>query len=93
MIHGRPFPLKGNYFANVVIHFEPLGPINEAEKQETKTDNDTIVDIPPYIIPGSVLEDVWKSANPNGWKLVREIASVYAFQLLSNLNFPESIPS
>lgn len=25
VIHGRPFPLKGNYYANLFIHFEPLG--------------------------------------------------------------------
>jgi hypothetical protein len=25
VIHGRPFPLKGNYYANVFLHFEPLG--------------------------------------------------------------------
>ncbi len=25
IIHGRPFPLKGKYYANLFIHFEPLG--------------------------------------------------------------------
>lgn len=25
VIHGRPFPLKGKFFANVFIHFEPTG--------------------------------------------------------------------
>ena len=25
VIHGRPFPLRGNYYANVFVHFEPLG--------------------------------------------------------------------
>lgn len=25
VVHGRPFPLKGRYFANVFVHFEPLG--------------------------------------------------------------------
>jgi len=23
VIHGRPFPLKGNYYANIFIHFKP----------------------------------------------------------------------
>ena len=23
LLHGRPFPLKGRYFANIFIHFEP----------------------------------------------------------------------
>merc|ERR1712038_499727 len=25
ILHGRPFPLKGRYFANIFIHFEPTG--------------------------------------------------------------------
>lgn len=25
ILHGRPFPLKGRYYANVFIHFEPTG--------------------------------------------------------------------
>jgi len=25
VIHGRPFPLKGRYFANIFVHFEPTG--------------------------------------------------------------------
>ncbi|KAG7361234.1 2-oxyglutarate/Fe(II) oxygenase [Nitzschia inconspicua] len=25
VIHGRPFPMKGRFFANIFIHFEPVG--------------------------------------------------------------------
>jgi hypothetical protein len=25
VIHGRPFPLKGRFYANIFIHFEPTG--------------------------------------------------------------------
>ena len=25
VIHGRPFPLKGEYYANLFVHFEPVG--------------------------------------------------------------------
>jgi len=25
VIHGRPFPMKGRYFANIFVHFEPVG--------------------------------------------------------------------
>lgn len=25
ILHGRPFPLKGNYMANLFVHFEPTG--------------------------------------------------------------------
>lgn len=45
---GRPFPLKGNYYANVFIHFEPIDPIPGMPEPEA--------DIPPYVIPGSVWE-------------------------------------
>lgn len=24
VLHGRPFPLKGRYFANIFVHFKPL---------------------------------------------------------------------
>jgi hypothetical protein len=30
-IHGHPFPLKGHFFANMFIHFQPL---NEEESVE-----------------------------------------------------------
>jgi len=29
ILHGRPFPLKGRFFANVFIHFEPIGDHSE----------------------------------------------------------------
>lgn len=25
VLHGRPFPMKGRYYANIFIHFEPVG--------------------------------------------------------------------
>jgi prolyl 4-hydroxylase len=35
VIHGRPFPLKGRYYANLFVHFEPLGhTLRHAEKQK-----------------------------------------------------------
>lgn len=40
VIHGRPFPLKGKYYANIFIHFVP-----EEEDEDG--------DLPPYILPGS----------------------------------------
>mmetsp|Transcript_20580 Transcript_20580/g.23857 ORF Transcript_20580/g.23857 Transcript_20580/m.23857 type:complete len:473 (-) Transcript_20580:131-1549(-) len=33
LIHGRPFALKGKYFANVFIHFEPTG---HSKRRNTK---------------------------------------------------------
>lgn len=39
---GRPFPLKGKYYANVFIHFEP-----DPSEAYTK-------DLPNYILDGSI---------------------------------------
>jgi hypothetical protein len=65
IIHGRPFPLKGRYMANVFIHFEPIGPVG-GEVEFGKTD------LPPYLIPGSEEEEHWRRSNPNGHKLLQQ---------------------
>jgi len=48
VLHGRPFPLKGRYYANIFVHFEPAADLsaNEAAKigdliglQEVAEDN------------------------------------------------------
>eukprot|EP00349_Pseudokeronopsis_sp_Brazil_P001488 CAMPEP_0202960736 /NCGR_PEP_ID=MMETSP1396-20130829/4886_1 /ASSEMBLY_ACC=CAM_ASM_000872 /TAXON_ID= /ORGANISM="Pseudokeronopsis sp., Strain Brazil" /LENGTH=354 /DNA_ID=CAMNT_0049680143 /DNA_START=206 /DNA_END=1270 /DNA_ORIENTATION=+ len=35
VLHGRPFPLKGRYYANVFVHFEPIdhAEMNEIDEQ------------------------------------------------------------
>jgi prolyl 4-hydroxylase len=48
VIHGRPFPLKGRFFANIFIHFEP---VYEEES----------VELPPYILEGSSEAEAWRS--------------------------------
>jgi prolyl 4-hydroxylase len=58
IIHGRQFPLKGRYMANVFIHFEPIGPIG-GQVEYTG-------DLPPYLLPGSPEEANWRRRNPNG---------------------------
>ena len=63
VIHGRPFPMIGNFFANCFIHFEPYAPL-EGEAHDPNSD------IPPYIVEDSVWENEWKIANPDGWKFV-----------------------
>lgn len=57
VIHGRPFPLQGDLYANVFVHFEP---------SDTSLYNPK-VGLPPYIIPGSIWEASWREENPNGW--------------------------
>mmetsp|Transcript_20213 Transcript_20213/g.47339 ORF Transcript_20213/g.47339 Transcript_20213/m.47339 type:complete len:429 (-) Transcript_20213:1610-2896(-) len=62
VIHGRPFPMVGNFFANCFIHFEPYEPIEGESSYDPKSG------VPPYVVPGSVWEAEWKKQNPDGWK-------------------------
>lgn len=66
IIHGRPFPLKGNYYAGIFIHFEPIAPLRDAPSQRKLK-----YDLPPYIVPGSSWEPEWREANPDGWTLLK----------------------
>lgn len=78
-IHGRPFPLKGNFYANAFVHFEPAAAIGQYQYQQQDSDstNDksfsltdkpvTATDLPPYVIPGSLWEYHWRIENPHGW--------------------------
>jgi hypothetical protein len=68
LVHGRPFPLKGRYFANIFIHFEPTGrPLYRDPDYKSDWDGD----LPPYLIPDSPWEDTWHKRNPFGWDKVR----------------------
>lgn len=68
IIHGRPFPFRGNYFANIFVHFEPLGPASKAVVDYLT--EPLVGDIPPYFNPAmpEALEE-WKRQNPRGWNL------------------------
>eukprot|EP00574_Skeletonema_japonicum_P002821 CAMPEP_0201715796 /NCGR_PEP_ID=MMETSP0593-20130828/1896_1 /ASSEMBLY_ACC=CAM_ASM_000672 /TAXON_ID=267983 /ORGANISM="Skeletonema japonicum, Strain CCMP2506" /LENGTH=492 /DNA_ID=CAMNT_0048205393 /DNA_START=56 /DNA_END=1534 /DNA_ORIENTATION=- len=77
VVHGRPFPLKGRYYANVFIHFEPVGhSVDHGFDPEDETHMATIQDIksgfnkglPPYIIDGSLEAAVWRRENPDDWE-------------------------
>ena len=58
--------MKGNYFANIFIHFEPTGR-RLGDKTNSYTDSlDPFY--PPYIVTGSPEQRNWKSQNPHGWK-------------------------
>jgi prolyl 4-hydroxylase len=67
VIHGRPFPLQGKYFANIFVHFEALGPKSVEEHVPAGELN-----YPPYLIPGSYWENDWKQSNPTGWNLLSD---------------------
>lgn len=40
VIHGRPFPLKGRFYANIFIHFEPVGHTLRHHAHETDAGGD-----------------------------------------------------
>ncbi|KAL7541309.1 hypothetical protein ACHAWF_006902 [Thalassiosira exigua] len=78
VLHGRPFPLKGRYYANIFVHFEPTGHSLRHEAKEAalqaaaggKDDHATggheveMSDgLPSYIVRGSVEEERWFKAH------------------------------
>lgn len=65
ILHGRPFPLKGRFYGNIFLHFEPVGPVN----LEERIDN---ADLPPYMIPYSSWEPEWRLTNPDGWTILKD---------------------
>ncbi len=66
LLHGRPFPLVGRYFANVFIHFEATG--EHLDGRIDQSDNDSL--LPPYIIPDSPWAKEYLEDNPTGWSKV-----------------------
>jgi prolyl 4-hydroxylase len=62
IIHGRPFPLKGRFMANLFIHFEPIGPLSDVGSREESIEQRT--GLPPYIIPGSTAAEEWAETYP-----------------------------
>ena len=60
----RPFPLKGNFYANIFIHFEPTGE-HLADGSWEGYDDDFY---PPYILDESPELEHWEKRNPSGWK-------------------------
>jgi prolyl 4-hydroxylase len=75
VIHGRPYPFRGKYFANVFVHFEPLGP---ADKELEDFLTEPLGDLPPYLNPESTeMMGTWRRHNPYGWNLYhRDVPSL-----------------
>lgn len=65
LMHGRPFPLKGRFYANIFIHFEPTG----RKAGDTTLDYlDELDDFyPPYLLPNSPESSNWARNHPGGW--------------------------
>ncbi|KAL9187333.1 hypothetical protein ACHAXT_001436 [Thalassiosira profunda] len=75
VLHGRPFPLKGRYYANVFIHFEPVGHSNaHGFNHENEEHYESMLGIkggfnhngglPPYIVDGSLEAFEWRRSHP-----------------------------
>jgi prolyl 4-hydroxylase len=77
LIHARPFALKGRYFANIFIHFEPTGrPLNDHTNEYLKTLDEFY---PPYLLPNSPELPSWRERNPHGWDQPAPSAQVLQF--------------
>lgn len=64
LIHGRPFSLKGRYFANIFIHFQPTGKLLRERDTPVRTDADDAEGMPIYILRGSAEEERWLKQHP-----------------------------
>lgn len=81
VLHGRPFPLKGRHYANLFVHFEPVGHslrhnAKEAADEAAKGRQDNIDfgghenemsdGMPSYIVRGSDEDTRWHRSHPSG---------------------------
>lgn len=67
VIHGRPFPLNGKFYANIFVHFEPMGATNSTEQLPAAGS------YPPYLIPESPWDEEYFGEFPNGWTLLTDL--------------------
>ncbi|KAL7550513.1 hypothetical protein ACHAWF_013732, partial [Thalassiosira exigua] len=63
LIHGRPFPLKGKYFANIFIHFQPTGKLLR-ERQTPILADQGDENMPIYILRASAEHRKWAREHP-----------------------------
>jgi len=77
VIHGRPFPLKGRFYANVFIHFEPVGhSLKHGHDPDLETihtftgghENSPNHGLPPYILEGSPEAALYRQKHPELWE-------------------------
>lgn len=78
VLHGRPFPLKGRYYANIFIHFEPVGHtlrhhakagVDAADTSSTKRRKARVAGheshsrLPSYIKPDTEEAQLWEQSH------------------------------
>jgi hypothetical protein len=74
VIHGRPFPMNGKYYANIFLHYEVIGSKDRetGELYLSEDDQESLdAGLPPFILPGTTWADSWLETHPDGWELVR----------------------
>ena len=81
LIHGRPFSLKGRYFANIFIHFRPTGKLLRERDTPVLTDAGDDEDLPIYILRGSTEADHWMEQHPKQHLRIRESPAAAATPL------------
>jgi prolyl 4-hydroxylase len=79
LIHGRPYVLKGRYYANIFIHFEAMEESLEGGNMQQETNER----LPPYILPGSPVAEEWLADHPLGWSKVRDGCDVTTWSKLA----------
>ena len=82
LVHGRVFPLKGRYYANIFIHFEPTGhslrhgmdddavDVNK-QYRDAMDDNklyNSNTKLPPYIVENSLESKRWLRTHSKAWE-------------------------
>ena len=67
---GRPFPLKGRFYANIFIHFEPTGHALYENTNQSQHDRERDAGIPVYVLEDSEEAQRWRKENKNDWEPV-----------------------
>lgn len=82
ILHGRPFPLKGRFYANIFIHFEPVGhSLRHNQKHNLDPDaqyeesiknqqggHENNDGLPAYILKDSVEATRWRRTHVKDWE-------------------------
>jgi len=87
VIHGRPFPLNGSYFANIFVHFEP---VSEPPTQRTTAKSSAASlnsTLPPYLMDASSWKNEYLRQFPNGWTTLSDVNGLISNQDLHMLQY------
>jgi len=100
VLHGRPFPLKGKFYAMLFMHFEPTmqTPLRQKESIDEQyrqavqdgvggqSSSEQASMLPPYIRRFSPEEEHWQKDHPEGWRSPVDSTATAAGQNPVNTN-------